>query len=136
MSRETWERVQDMLAGKALVCRATQFREFAFSGLVLCAWCASEDKSFLLVAEQHKRKYTYYTCGECKRLGRSTYFREPDIEAAFLQQLQELWVEASVLEVLRKALRESHAMVMAARDREVSRIESALHKLQARMDKA
>lgn len=136
VTRETWERVQDMLSGKALVSRSTQFREFAFAGLVLCAWCASEDKSYLLVPEQHKGKYTYYTCGECKRLGRQKYHREPDIEAAFLTQLQELWVEAAVLQVLRKALRESHAMVMEARDREVVRIEGELKKLQARMDKA
>ncbi len=136
ISREPREKVHTMLGEKALVSRATQFREFAFSGIVECAWCASEDKTYLLVAEMHREKYTYYTCQECKRLGRVVYHRESMIEAAFLAQLKRLWIEPEVLEQLRVGLRSSHADIMTARNREVGRIQQQVDTIQARIDKA
>ena len=136
ISRELFEKVLDLLGDRALVSRQTQFREFAFSGLLECAWCASEGKSYLLVAEMHREKYTYYTCQECKRLGRVVYHRERVIEAAFLAQLQRLWIDPAVLDQLRTALRASHAEIVGARNREVGRIQQQIAAVQNRLDRA
>ncbi|MCB9694805.1 MAG: recombinase family protein [Alphaproteobacteria bacterium] len=136
ISRELFEKVGDRLEARALVSRNTQFREFAFSGILWCGWCASEDKTYLLVPENHKVKYTYYTCQECKKLGRVVYHREHIIEAAFLEQLKQLWIEPEVLEQLREALHASHAEIVAARNREVARLQQQIGQIQQRLDRA
>jgi site-specific DNA recombinase len=136
ISRETFDQVQDLLADRALVSRATQFREFTFSGLVHCSWCHSEEKTYLLVGEIHKGTYIYYTCQECKRLGRAVYHRERDMEAQFLRALKRMWVDADVLQMLRDALKESHAEIAGLRDRAVGDLQRQMQQLQGRLDRA
>jgi hypothetical protein len=136
ISRELREQVLARLGERALVSRATQFREFAFSGLVRCATCAAEGGAYLLVGEIHKERYVYYTCQECKRRDRVVYHREASLARAFLSALERLWVAPEVLASLRSALRASHAALVEARDRELGQVRRQLEVLQQRLDRA
>jgi hypothetical protein len=64
------------------------------------------------------------------------YHKEPALEAAFLAQLQRLWVDPEVLDQLSTALRASHAETVGARSREVGRIQQQVQTVQARLDRA
>ena len=107
VSREVWERAQEVLSGRAPRRRITRQRhQFTFSGLVYCGVCADEGKRFLLVAEIKKGRYIYYRCEECKRRGRASYTREEKIAEAYAIALTELNPNDKLLDMARAALSE------------------------------
>jgi site-specific DNA recombinase len=69
VSTETFSRVRDVLSGKARPRK--QIHEFAFSGLLRCAYdnCA-------VTAEFKKQKYTYYRCTGYRGKCDLPYFRD------------------------------------------------------------
>ena len=92
VTRDTWDRVQDILSGRAPRRKAPRVkRDFAFSRLVRCGACAAEGLRFLLVGEIKKERYVYYRCEECKRRRRAVHVREEAIVRAFV----EAWNDAA-----------------------------------------
>lgn len=87
VSRDAWDRVQDILSGRARPRRRRRRHELLFSGIVNCGRCAAEDRRFLLVGEVQKERYVYYHCEECKRRGRARYIRQEVLVQAFLEAL-------------------------------------------------
>ena len=136
ITKELYEQVQYMLTGRKQVARTTQFRDFAFSGTLHCGLCADEGEVYLLVAEQHRGKYTYYTCTRCKKLDRVVYFREAVVAEAFITEFNRVAMDAEMWEMLRTALLETHGELVAARDREVARINRGLADLRTKVDRA
>ena len=73
---ELFDKVQDIMSGRATNCRHEQKRDFAFSGQVYCGPCWDEDHKRMLIGSLIKQKYIYYHCERCKELGRNKYVRE------------------------------------------------------------
>ena len=104
VSRDAWDRVQDILSGRARPRRRRRRHELLFSGIVNCGRCAAEGRQFLLVGEVQKERYVYYHCEECRRRGRAEYVRQEVIVRAFLEALVGGGPSASAVEAARNVL--------------------------------
>jgi DNA invertase Pin-like site-specific DNA recombinase len=136
VSRDLWEKVQDVLHGRATCCRHEQQRDFALSGLVYCARCASEGVNRLLVGFIKKELYTYYFCARCRDLKRAEYWREEVLEAAVLRSLRILEMDQPVIEWIRMALQLSHADEMKHHAKAIARLQDEYERIQRRLDTA
>ena len=136
VTRELWNRVQDLMHGRATNSRRTQKRDFAFSGMVSCALCAEEGEQRLLIGSLVKKKYTYYHCERCKQLGRAKYHREPLIDQAISKSLRSLRLDDEVMDWLTTALRSSMEVEKADNTAAIARLQAQYEKLQHRIDAA
>ena len=136
VSRELFDRVQELLHGRATNCRRIQKRDFAFSGLVSCALCADEGESRLLIGSLIKKRYTYYHCERCKQLGRAKYHREHVLDEAIAGSLRELRLDDVVFEWLKVALRGSMVDEKRHHAAAVARLQAEYDKFQRRIDAA
>jgi site-specific DNA recombinase len=136
IAKDLYEQVQCMLTGRAQVSRTTQFRDFAFSGILRCGLCDAEGEVFLLCAEMHRGKYTYYSCTRCKKLKRSVYHKEADISALFIEAFRKIAIDADAFALMSKALLGLQADMAAARDREAARINKQIAEVRAKVDRA
>ena len=136
VTRELWNRVQDVMHGRATNSRRTQKRSFAFSGLVSCAPCAADGEQRLLIGSLVKKKYTYYHCERCKKLKRVKHHREQDIDQAIGKSLRSLRLDDEVMAWLTTALRSSMQVEKADHTAAVARLQARYEKLQARIDAA
>ena len=62
VSRELWERVQEVLEGRHAKRHRRAKHNFAFSGLISCGHCGCA-----IVGEMKKQRYVYYHCSGYKR---------------------------------------------------------------------
>jgi hypothetical protein len=85
--RAAWDRVQDILSGRARPRRRRRRQELLFSGIVYCGRCATDGRRFQLVGEVQKERYVYYHCEGCRRRGRAEYVRQEVLVRAFLEAL-------------------------------------------------
>ena len=137
VSRKTWDRVQEILTGRAPWRRKRkerQRRQFSFSGLIRCGTCADEGLSFLLVAEIKKECYIYYRCEECKRRRRAVYIREEKIAEAFTAALAAADLDPAKLAHAASALQGDGTM--DSHQLEIDQLEDERRKLQASLDLA
>ena len=104
VTRELWERVQDMLVGRNASKHRRVKHDFAFSGLIACGHCGCS-----VVGEIKKRRYIYYHCTGYKGKCDEPYVREEVLEEKFSALLGRLSFDDEVLEWVRDALHESHA---------------------------
>ena len=97
VSPEIFSRVRDVLSGKARPRK--QIHEFAFSGLLRCAYdnCA-------VTAEFKKQKYTYYRCTGYRGKCDLPYFREEVMAERLGQVLQAIRIPDGVLAQLEESL--------------------------------
>jgi DNA invertase Pin-like site-specific DNA recombinase len=133
VSREVWERAQEVLSGRAPRRRARQRHRFTFSGLVHCGICAEVGKRFLLVAELHKGRYVYYRCEECKRRGRASYIREEKISDAFASALSQMPPNEALLDVAAAAL---NGDMIESDESKLSNLKAELSTLEVLLDMA
>lgn len=82
ISRELWNRVQDILEGRNQGKPHSVRDRFAFAGLLTCGHCGCA-----LVAELKKGRYAYYHCTGYKGKCPEKYVREEVLEAAFTELL-------------------------------------------------
>ena len=136
VTRELWNRVQDVMHGRATNSRRTQKRDFAFSGLVSCGVCAAEGESRLLIGSLVKKKYIYYHCERCKQLKRVKHHREQVIDEAIVGSLRSLRLDDEVMDWLTTALRSSMQTQKADNSAAVARLQARYDKLQHRIDAA
>lgn len=109
VSRELWDRVQQLLEGRAKTSSRERTREFLFTGLVKCGVCADEGhENRLLIGELQKGKYVYYHCDGCRLKKRATWIREADLDGEIRRALRRLSVDAETLSFVREALHSSH----------------------------
>ena len=131
ISRQLWDRVQEILDERAArrpkVCK----HRFTFTGLVVCSRCGCA-----VVGEMKKRRYVYYRCtgnrGHCEE--RDKYVREEVLAEQFATSLQEMSIEPHILEWVAQAMRSGHADEKRFRDDAITRLEGDHRTLQTRLD--
>jgi DNA invertase Pin-like site-specific DNA recombinase len=101
VSRDLWQRVQDVLDGRATKRPRRRHHQFAFGGLIQCGHCGCS-----MVGETKKGRYVYYHCTGYRGTSPEPYAREELIERQF-SELQCLHMRPDVLAWVTRALRES-----------------------------
>jgi site-specific DNA recombinase len=104
VSRDLWERVQDMMDGRNANKHRRVKHNFAFSGLISCGHCGCS-----LVGEIKKQKYIYYHCTGYKGKCDEPYVREEVLEDKFGALLGRLVFDDEALDWVQDALHDSHA---------------------------
>src|SRR5215471_20637686 len=102
VSRDTWQRVQELLDTRAANRTRKVKHDFAYTGLVHCGHC-----SCLLVGELKKGKYVYYHCTGNRGKCLEPYTRQEVLSGEFANVLQELVIPSAILEWLGDAVRDS-----------------------------
>jgi site-specific DNA recombinase len=129
VSRELWERVQEVLDGRHTKKHRRVKHNFAFSGLIACGHCGCA-----IVGEIKKGRYVYYHCTGYKRRCDEPYVREEVLEQRFSDVLGRLSFDDEVLEWVRSALHASHADQAREHERAIGRLQAELRRLQNRLD--
>src|SRR5262249_47295673 len=102
VSRETWQRVQELLDTRAENHTRKVKHDFAYTGLVHCGHCGC-----LLVGELKKARYVYYHCTGNRGKCLERYTRQEVLSTEFASVLQELVIPPSILEWLGDAVLDS-----------------------------
>ena len=129
VSRELWERVQEVLEGRHAKRHRRAKHNFAFSGLISCGHCGCA-----IVGEMKKQRYVYYHCAGYKRKCLEPYVREEALEGQFTELLDRLTFDAEVLDWVREALSQSHDDERQAHDEAIKRLQAQSGRLQNRLD--
>ena len=129
VSRELWQRVQEIIQQRLGRRRQKQKHDFAFSGLIACGHCGCS-----LVGELKKKRYVYYHCTGNKGKCPEPYVREGALEAQFTAALRRLKFDDQVLAWVKQALRQSHADERREHEECIARLQAEHTKLQRRLD--
>jgi DNA invertase Pin-like site-specific DNA recombinase len=129
VSKELWQRVQDILDRRFAKKHRVVKHDFAFSGLISCGRCGCS-----LVAEIKKGRYVYYHCTGWKGKCPDRYTREEILEEQFAELLRGLSFDTEVLDWVSDALRESHVDERRYHDEAIGRLQAEYQRLQARLD--
>ena len=129
VSPQIFSRVREVLSDKARPRK--QKHEFAFSGLLRCAYdnCA-------VTAEFKKQKYTYYRCTGYRGKCELPYFREEVMAERLGQVLQAIRIPDDVLTQLEESLLTDKTHEQTLRMRQAERIEQRLDLLRKRLEQA
>src|SRR6516225_5524951 len=129
ISRELWQRVQEVIQQRLGRRRQKQKHDFAFSGLIACGHCGCS-----LVGELKKKLYVYYHCTGNKGKCPEPYVREAVLEAQFTTALRRLKFDEEVLAWVKLALRQSHADERREHEATMARLQAEHTKIQRRLD--
>ena len=129
VSRELWERVQELLDGRHAKKHRRAKRDLAFSRLISCGHCGCA-----VVGEVKKSRYVYYHCTGYKQKCPEPYVREEVLERQFSEMLDRLSFDAEVLDWVREALTQSHEDERRAHDEAIERLQADSARLQRRLD--
>jgi site-specific DNA recombinase len=129
VSRELWQRVQEVIQQRLGRRRQKQKHDFGFSGLTACGHCGCS-----LVGELKKKRYVYYHCTGNKGKCPEPYVREGVLETQFTAALQRLKFDDEVLAWVKQALRQSHADERRDHDEAIARLTAEHTKIQRRLD--
>src|SRR5260370_32694907 len=99
VTRECWQRVQELLNARAENQTRKVKDDFAFTGLVRCGHCGC-----LLVGELKKGRYVYYHCTGNRGKCMEPYTRQEVLTREFAIVLQELVIPHAILEWLSDAV--------------------------------
>jgi site-specific DNA recombinase len=128
VTRDIWERVQEILDGRQEKKHRKVTHDFAYSGLIKCGHCGCS-----LVGEVKKGRYVYYHCTGYRGKCGERYTREEILEQQFAACLRELVVPPPVLVWLQSEVAESDQTDLAARAQTVRRERTDLERTQARL---
>ena len=131
VSRDLWERVQDMMDGRNASRHRRVKHDFAFSGLIACGHCGCS-----IVGEIKKQRYIYYHCTGYKGKCKEPYVREEVLEEKFGTLLGQLVFDDEVLDWVRDALHESHADERGEHEGAIERLRAEYDRLQNRIHAA
>jgi DNA invertase Pin-like site-specific DNA recombinase len=129
VTREVWDRVQEILDGRHAKKHRKVTHDFVYSGMVGCGHCGCS-----LVGEVKKGRYVYYHCTGYRGKCPEPYTREEILEQQFAAVLRSLVVPPAVLRWLQSELVVSDQTEQAARAQAVRRQQMELERLQARID--
>jgi hypothetical protein len=129
VTRECWQRVQELLDARAENKTRKVKHDFAYTGLVHCGHCGC-----LFVGELKKQKYVYYHCtgnrGKCEE----PYTRQEILAREFAEVLQELVIPQPILEWLGNAVLSSDQTEQAARTQAIKKLQARYEQVQARIE--
>jgi site-specific DNA recombinase len=129
VSREVWERCQEILDGRHGRKDRKVTHDFAFSSLLKCGHCGCS-----LVGELKKGRYVYYHCTGYRGKCPERYTREEKLTDLFAGRLRALVIPPAVLAWLRETVVASDVTDRAARTQTLRRHRMELDRLQARLD--
>lgn len=129
VTREIWERVQEILEGRHQKKHRKVTHDFAFSGLVSCGHCGCS-----LVGEVKKARYVYYHCTGYRGKCAEPYTREEHLKQEFAKGLRELVIPSATLNWLQEELVTSDGNERAAREQALRRDQTELDRLQNRLN--
>ncbi len=129
VSRDLWQRVQDVLDDRGARRPKRRRHLFTFSGLVICGHCGCS-----MTGETHKGRYTYYRCTGYKGRCPEPYTREEVLEQQFAELLRGLAIDPEILELVTKALRNSHQDKRRFHNEAVARLQAEHGQVQNRLD--
>lgn len=128
VTRECWQRVQDLLDARCENRTRKVKHEFPYTGLVHCGHCGC-----LFVGELKKGKYIYYHCtgnrGKCPE----PYTRQEILSKEFADVLRELVIPPEVLTWLGDAVLTSDRTEQAARAETIKRLKARYDQIEARV---
>ncbi len=127
--RSLFRQVQAVIQGKTKP--KYQKREFAFRGLLTCAY----DKC-LVTAEIKKGKYTYYRCTGSRGKCELPYIREEDLGIRLGQVLKDIHVPGYVLSQLEESLLSDKGRETAVKQEQQDRLQQRLALVRSRLDRA
>jgi DNA invertase Pin-like site-specific DNA recombinase len=129
VTRECWERVQEILDTRAENKTRKVKHDFAYTGLVHCG-----HRGCMLVGELKKGKYVYYHCtgnrGKCPE----PYARQEVVAREFGSLLQEIVIPQSILEWLGDAVLSSDRTEQAAREQTMKRLQGDYQRINTRIE--
>jgi site-specific DNA recombinase len=129
ISRDLWQRVQEVIQQRLGRRRQKQKHDLAFSGLIACGHCGCS-----LVGELKKKRYVYYHCTGNKGKCPEPYVREGILEAQFTRALRRLKFDDEVLTWVKQALRQSHTDERREHEAPIGRLQAEHNKIQRRLD--
>ncbi len=129
VTRDLWERVQEILDLRFAKRHRKAKHDFAFSRLIACGHCGCS-----LVAEIKKGRYVYYHCTGYKGKCPEPYTREEVLEERFAGLLKGLVLDDEVMGWVTDALRQSHGDAKRDHDEAIARLQAEYTRLQNRID--
>jgi DNA invertase Pin-like site-specific DNA recombinase len=129
VTRECWQRAQELLDARAENKTRKVKHDFAFTGLVRCGHCGC-----ILVGELKKGKYVYYHCTGNRGKCAEPYTRQEILNGAFAGILQELVIPSPILEWLGDTVLESDRTEQAAREQTIKRLQARHDQIEERIE--
>jgi DNA invertase Pin-like site-specific DNA recombinase len=129
VTRECWERVQELLGTRFKNRTRKVKHDFAYTGLVHCGHCGC-----LLVGELKKGKYIYYHCTGNRGKCREPYTRQEVLSGEFGNALRELIIPPAILEWLDDAVLDSDRTEQAARAEGIKKLKTRSDQIDARIE--
>jgi site-specific DNA recombinase len=129
ISRELFERVQQVMVEKGRRKTGQQKHNWAFQGLLTCGHCGCA-----IVAEKKKNKYVYYHCTGNKGSCPEKWVRDEEIAQQFGQAIGAIRLDNEVLSWIITALKESHEDARQYHAERLVALQSDCEILQRRLD--
>jgi DNA invertase Pin-like site-specific DNA recombinase len=129
VSRETWERVQAILDGRASSQSRQRKHQFTLTGLVQCGHCGC-----LMVGELKKGRYTYYHCTEGRGRCDDPYVREEKMIGELTCVVEHLVIAPDTLAWLEGIAIESDKNETGAREQALRQLKAERDRLRARIE--
>ena len=129
VTRQIWERCQEILDGRHLRKQRKVRHDFAFSGILTCGHCGCA-----LVGEQKKGRYIYYHCTGYRGKCPERYTREEELGKRFSDQLRGLVIPPAVMEWLQEEIIASDLNEREAQAQALRRFQTEMERLQTRLD--
>jgi hypothetical protein len=129
VSRELWQQVQDVLAGRGARKTRKVKQDLAFSGLITCGHCGCA-----LVGDIKKDRYRYYRCSHYKGACPEPYTREEVLEQKFTDILKGISFGDDVLAWAAEVLQDGSADERKAHEDAIARLQREHQRIQDRIE--
>jgi site-specific DNA recombinase len=129
ITRELYDRVQDVMEEKGKRRTRQQKHDWAFQGLLSCGHCGCA-----ITAELKKQQYVYYHCTGYKGKCPEKYVREEEIARQFGDALKAIQLDGEVLEWIKTALKGSHESEERHHREAIAGLQDQYDRLQKRLD--
>ena len=129
VTREVWNRVQEILDGRRQKKHRKVTHEFAYSGLISCGHCGCS-----LVGEIKKGRYVYYHCTGYRGKCDEPYTRDGTLKREFARRLEELILPPAIVEWLKAELAEAEKVEVETQTQALKRQELELDRLRQRQE--
>jgi len=129
VTKELFDRVQEVLVEKGRRRTRQQKHQWAFQGLVSCGHCGCA-----LTGEIKKGRYIYYHCTGHKGKCPEKYVREEELADHFGEALRAIKLDSEVLSWIVTALKGSHKDEKRYHDEIIANLQKQYGRLQDRLD--
>ncbi len=130
VTKDLWNRVQELLESRCVTKPKRRRQEFIFSGLIRCARCGCQ-----LTAEIKKGKYVYYHCTGRRGPCHMRYTREEIFDERVGRELDRLRLPDEMHQWLVGTLKASHQDETSFHGQAVERLQAEYGLIQKRLDR-